>query len=244
VIDIGNFDRSEVDLTKPASSVKEYIRQVIVSREQCPDVVVADVDRSKFKKPTCLVPADESASAICLFTPPIEWSQRKVDNFSVMRTAFEDKRDAGTASSSLTTSLTFPGAYDASGWISFCLHNRSQKLDETLVQNFFYHTGTPPALSLLLLIPDNTVNFVLLHLTNHFIEKGYNRALAEWIFSLLLAVKKPLIHDVCNSLRQVARYCKMERAKLNADDMPMIREYTFFVAIISLYFGQKDLSDR
>jgi hypothetical protein len=78
VIDVGDFDRSEVDLNKPASTVKEYIKQVIVSREQCPDVVVADVDRSKFKKPKSLVPTDESISAICQFTPAIEWSQLKV----------------------------------------------------------------------------------------------------------------------------------------------------------------------
>lgn len=92
LIDIGKFDRSgrsfcsqlcsilfsEVDLNRPAANATEYIKQVIVSREQCPDVVVVDdVDRSKFK-PVCLIPKDDSASAVCSFKPSIEWSQVKV----------------------------------------------------------------------------------------------------------------------------------------------------------------------
>jgi hypothetical protein len=42
----------------------------------------------------------------------------------------------------------------------------------------------------------------------------------------------------------MARYCRIERAKLDAEQMSLIREYTFFIAIISLYFGQKDLGDH
>ncbi|KAI6182579.1 Gem-associated protein 2 [Aphelenchoides bicaudatus] len=242
IIDVGDFNRSEIDLNKPANDAAEYIKQVIVGREQCPDVVVANVDRSKFKKPTCLVPTDASASAVCSFTPSVEWSQLKVDNFTLMRTIFEEKRDLDD----YETNVKFPSANDAQNWISFCLAVRSQELDldESLVETFAHHQGTPPILTLVLAIPDNSINFALLHLTSYFIEKGYTRALAEWIFSLLLAVRKPLIHDVCNSLRQLARYCRVERSKLDADQMPLIREYTFFIAIISLYFGQKDLCDK
>lgn len=83
-IDIGKFDPSEVDLAKPADTVQEYIKQVIVTRDNLPDVAVAqNVDRSKFKTPTCLVPTDVSASAVCSFTPPTEWSQLKVIDFFI-----------------------------------------------------------------------------------------------------------------------------------------------------------------
>jgi hypothetical protein len=81
IIDVGEFDHSKVDLTKPANTVEEYIKQVIVTRESCPEVVVAEnIDRSKFKKPISLVPIDESISATCEFMPSKEWSQLKVSS--------------------------------------------------------------------------------------------------------------------------------------------------------------------
>ncbi|KAI6203099.1 hypothetical protein M3Y94_00517300 [Aphelenchoides besseyi] len=244
IIDVGNFDHSSVDLNKPAGTVEEYIKQVIVSRERCEEIAVAtNIDRSQFKKPISLVPVDDSTSASCSFTPPLSWSQAKVDNFTVMRTMFEQQREAFTKPSS---SIKLPSVYDSDGWIKFCLKDRAQALviSESSASSFEHHTGTPPALPLILSLSDNTVNNVVMHLINHFVEMGYNRPLAEWIFSLFLAIKKPLLHDVCSSFRQLARTCRVARSKLDESQISLIREYTFFIAVISLYFGQKDLSDR
>ncbi|KAI6241222.1 putative Survival of motor neuron protein-interacting protein 1 [Aphelenchoides fujianensis] len=243
IIDVGEFDRRAVDLSKPAATVEEYIKQVIVSRERCEDVAVAkDLDRSRFKPAACGIPADESIRASCSFTPPLEWSQLKVDNFAIMRTAFEEQRDAMAIKKPL---IKLPPLNDTTAWIRFCLETRAPTIPiaEKAVHSFEHHQGTPPTLPLILSFNDSTVNFVVIHLINHFAEAGYSRPLAEWIFSLLLAVRKPLLHDVCSSFRQMARTCRLARAKLDESQTELIREYTFFIAVISLHFGQKDLAD-
>ena len=79
VIELEHFDHDAIDLDKPAGTVEEYIKQVIVSRERCAEIAVAEnIDRSNFKKPTCVVPTDVAASVGCSFAPPAQWCQAKV----------------------------------------------------------------------------------------------------------------------------------------------------------------------
>jgi hypothetical protein len=79
IINIGDFDHSAINLEKPADTSEEFIKQVIVERERCADIAVAkNIDRSKFKKPTSVVPEDLAAMASCSFAPPLQWSQTKV----------------------------------------------------------------------------------------------------------------------------------------------------------------------
>lgn len=74
-------------------------------------------------------------------------------------------------------------------------------------------------------------------------KNGFKRPRLEWLYALLLVVKKPLLQDVIASLRHFTRECQKRRAKLQEDEAAKIRELSLFVAIISVYFGQKDLGD-
>lgn len=77
----------------------------------------------------------------------------------------------------------------------------------------------------------------------YMLEKGYTTATLQWLYSLLLVVKKPLLQEVCSSLRDFCRKCKEWRGELDEDEQDMIYQLSFFIAIISLYFGQRDLVD-
>lgn len=65
----------------------------------------------------------------------------------------------------------------------------------------------------------------------------------EWIFALLCVVKLPLLHDVSSALREMARKCKKLRNELTEDEVSLNRQYTFMIAIVGIYFLQKDLAD-
>jgi len=66
----------------------------------------------------------------------------------------------------------------------------------------------------------------------------------EWIYALLLAIKKPILHDVCSSLREMARYFRQLRSQLGEEDMETVYQYSLFIALVSIYFGQRDLADE
>lgn len=83
-----------------------------------------------------------------------------------------------------------------------------------------------------------------------FLEEGYSKQLFLWLYSVLLVVQKPLLHDVCASLRSFAKQCRLIRAMLTDDGSaaergaPTTNEFSLFVALVSIYFEQKDLADH
>ena len=58
-----------------------------------------------------------------------------------------------------------------------------------------------------------------------------------------MVIQKPIQHDSVSTLRSFVKQCRQERAKLEENEKEKIIEYTIFIAIVSLYFSQKDLSD-
>jgi hypothetical protein len=75
------------------------------------------------------------------------------------------------------------------------------------------------------------VNCLITHQAEYISERGYTRASLEWIFSLLLVVKKPLPHEVCAALRQFCHRCREWRAELDEDEMDTIYELSWFIAM-------------
>ncbi|CAD5210541.1 unnamed protein product [Bursaphelenchus xylophilus] len=240
IYNAGRFDRAKVDLTKPPRNVEEYMRQVIVSRERCEDIAVAKETVTVIKTPTIVIPQHEEA--VCSFAPSREWVQSKVENFTHMREVFNERRDKCTNK----LSIQLPGQNDANKWVEFCLSQRCPdiKISPTSEARFSHHKGTPPTLHFMLPLPDRFVNSLILHLVKYYIENGHSQALSEWIFALLVAVRKPLLHDVVSQLRDFTRYLKTKRAELTEEDDELTREYTMFISIITIYFGQKDLADK
>lgn len=84
-----------------------------------------------------------------------------------------------------------------------------------------------------------------------FVDDGYSPALAHWIYTMLALLEKPLLPDVCAALRSLAKQCRLLRSTMtesssghSQQQRPSIHELTLFIAIASIYFEQKDLSDH
>ncbi|PIO59344.1 hypothetical protein TELCIR_19194, partial [Teladorsagia circumcincta] len=71
----------------------------------------------------------------------------------------------------------------------------------------------------------------------------FTRALREWIFAFLLIVQKPLMPDVCAAIRGLANLCRSSRNSVDIERKDEIRELSWFITIVSEYFGQTDLAD-
>lgn len=77
-------------------------------------------------------------------------------------------------------------------------------------------------------------------------ENGYSRELFEWFYAVLLVLQCPPPSDECSAIREFAKHAKFLRSTLNESDIldnSIVYELTLFVAIISIYFEQKDLAD-
>uniref|UniRef100_A0A915DKB8 Gem-associated protein 2 n=1 Tax=Ditylenchus dipsaci TaxID=166011 RepID=A0A915DKB8_9BILA len=241
--DVDNFDRTKVDLNKMPTTVEEYMRQMVVSRENCPVVATANPeDIPLFKKAKQnIVPLDKSIDCVCEFAPGREWNLNKSNYFSWQRSMIEGRNIAKMD----TSNLALPGSGDRKEWCRICLVERLESfpIAEEIREQFAHHAGTPPTLSFVMSLSDNQVNCIIPYHIDHVIENGYSKAAFEWLFSLLLVVKKPLLHDVCSSLRDLARRCRIWRSSLGQEDLELIHEYSAIIAIVSCYFGQKDLGD-
>lgn len=72
--DVGEFDRSKVDLNKVPTSAQEYLRQMIVGREKCPEIVTVNLDKDQMKHAKDQVPKDPSKGLACQWAPDKEWA--------------------------------------------------------------------------------------------------------------------------------------------------------------------------
>lgn len=88
IYDAGNFDRSQVNLLKTATSVQEYMQQMIVEREKCDKIASVSLkDIPKSNKPIANLVSNECNNEVSIkFIPNIEWRQLKVNlrKFNIM----------------------------------------------------------------------------------------------------------------------------------------------------------------
>lgn len=250
--DVGPFDPRRVDLNKPAMTAEEYLKQVIVDRSQQPAIAVASN--------LSLIMAQSSTSATtsritnCLenqleifttrFGPDSEWRTAKVNEFSLNRSLLEEKK----APPDILANIKLPTPGDSQGWCQLCFERRIPELDineedKEKLEKFAHHKGIPPMLGLVRCLNDNLVNHLIMHQTEYVIENGHSRAILEWIYALLLVVKKPLLQDVVARLRDFCRKCREWRSQMDEDELDKIYELSWFITIISCYFAQHDLGD-
>ncbi|KAH7721528.1 survival of motor neuron protein-interacting protein 1 [Aphelenchoides avenae] len=246
IFDVGDFDRDEVNMDRTPTTVEEYMRQVVVGRERCPQVVTATIAPEALNRrqngastSNAYFAQDDADPLQCPWAPGKEWQVDKSNYFSLKRSQIE----SAAPGVKKVRNVKFPQVSDSQGWCRFCFESRAKFAMGYADGTFAYHKGTPPTTGLVLTLSDNQVNNLLQYQIEYFLEHGYSRAVFEWLFALLLVVKKPLLHEVCSALRDLCRQCRVLRATLAEEDTELIYEYSTFIAIISLYFGQRDLAD-
>lgn len=241
VFDIGSFDEGKVSLDEPPRDGMHYLQQVALSRARCPKVVTAQLNRPSRG-------VSSSGLGECSFTcgSPSLWSVYKSSGFAIQRSTIEWKK------SRLKNCLKIrlPKHSNEAGWRKFCLEERSPEIqiDEKDQVMFAHHLGNPPTMRLVLNLSEKVINSLITHLVDFFINDGYSRALFEWIYAVLLVLQKPLLHDVCCALRDLAKHARLLRDTLNKDEQslnnsPSYNEFSVFIAIVGVYFEQKDLAD-
>ncbi|MFH4982078.1 hypothetical protein AB6A40_008787 [Gnathostoma spinigerum] len=251
--DIGHFDEEDVHLDEAPRSAVDYLRQVIVGRKKCADVVIANTDVNQQEIQQRSSGSNVKIKTISVYAPSREWIEAKVSvfgiesqvrDFSTKRCSLERKREKVPK----LPCSKFPKLNDCEGWLSFCLEERSPfvpilKRDE---ERFSHHLGTPPTARLVLSLSEARVSNLVQYLSEKFLDSSYSRALMEWIFAMLLVLQKPLQQDVCASMRSMVRHARALRETFEPPDgcnSPIVLELSYLIAIVSVYFGQTDLAD-
>ncbi|KAL1435944.1 hypothetical protein MTO96_010710 [Rhipicephalus appendiculatus] len=77
----------DYDLDLPPTTANEYLRRVQIEASNCPDVVVANLDTSKFlaKQTVSFSDSNDCPPPPEGFAPSREWQRKQVYNFHVAR---------------------------------------------------------------------------------------------------------------------------------------------------------------
>ncbi|VDK87092.1 unnamed protein product [Onchocerca ochengi] len=231
VFDVGNFDDRDVSLNETPRDPTHYLQQVSVSRARCPEVVTA-TKIPVFEVGSSALPKD------LFFTtdPPSEQSIAMSKRFSMQRAFVRNQRSKWKEEA---ITFKWPSLRNPDAWRIFCLEERKNPfpIKPKDIPRFAHHRGNPPTLRLLFNLSQSQT----------FLEEGYTRPLFEWIYALMLVLQKPLWHDVCSSIRQLAKHSRILRNTLD-EKMPnsskMHEEFSLFIAIVGVYFEQLDLADQ
>ncbi|XP_034950878.1 gem-associated protein 2 [Chelonus insularis] len=230
---VGNID-DDMDFSVPPSSGEEYLKRVVLEAQQCDDVVVANIDRSKFKKPTGITPLEGCVEAPSHFRPTVEWQNYQVADFSEVRMKMEGLKFERAESTDWKNNLpTLPPANSSTEWIDFCLGASNQETE-----------AHQPSLSIILSMNQSMVEQVLEYLVDEVENKGtLTPQMGRWIYALLTIIEMPLDPDVCACLRTLARACSKLRASLTSEDDTQVSTMNLFICLVARYFKQLDLAD-
>lgn len=234
---VGEIDEN-VDLSMPPSTGEEYIKRVAMEARTCADVVVADVDRNRFKTPTIdIEPLSGCIQAPTPWTgPTLEWQLYQVSDFSNVRMYISRLKDEIRTLKRQwkPPKIVLPDIDDEDGWIEACSSDNEKGKDEI-----------SPTLTTIFCLNQPMVERMLEYLVEHLenvTEIGYK--LGQWIYALLAVVELPLTPDTCSCLRSLARTCSVMRAKsLETLKVHQIGAINLFICLVARYFRQLDLAD-
>ncbi|CAG9534834.1 unnamed protein product [Cercopithifilaria johnstoni] len=239
VFDVGDFDERDISLTETPRDPSHYLQQVSMSRARCPEVVSAKTIPTKI--------ASSAISEDLLFScePPSEWSVAMSNKFSMQRSLVNAQKWRWKK----TITFKWPSLKDPDEWRVFCLEERNNSFPTKVgdASRFAHHRGNPPTLQLVFSLSEQQVNTVIQYLIDVFLEVGYTRPLFEWIYALMLVLQKPLTHNVCSSIRQLAKHSRVLRNTLNEETQSgstMHEELSLFIAVVGVYFEQLDIADQ
>lgn len=236
VLFAGEID-DDINLSLPASSGEEYIKQVIVEARQCDSVVVAEIDKAKLKKPSVNVkPLAGCAEAPASLGPTLEWQECQIVDFYKIRLYIARIRgEIQTCKRKWEPSpVQLPDLDDQKGWIKFCC-STSETENKALL----------PTLDIVLALNQPTIENVLEYLVDFIEEQGIIQSdLGRWIYVLLVALEVPLNPDMCSCLRSLARACSVIRANMTVPDESPVAVLNLFICLVARYFRQLDLADQ
>ncbi|XP_076235790.1 gemin 2 [Calliopsis andreniformis] len=233
VFEVGEIDEN-INLSLPPTSGEEYIKRVVIEAQQCANVVVADVNRKCFKKPTI----DVQPLSGCMEAPPwlgptLDWQMCQVSDFSNIRLYISQlKNEIQTAKRKWKPpSINLPQIDDEKGWIKFC----SGQEEETKIA---------PTLNIIFCLNQPLVEQILEYLVEYIqTQKKIEYALGQWIYALLVVLEMPLNPDACSCLRILARTCSVIRANLKELEVHETGALNLFICLVARYFRQLDLAD-
>lgn len=214
---VGEIDE-DLNLSLPPTSGEEYIKRVVIEAQKCADIVVADIDRKHFGKPTI----DVEPLSGCMEAPPwlgpsLDWQLYQVSDFSNIRLYISQLKNEiqSLKRKWKRPKIDMPSIDDEKGWIKFCSSNDKEK------------TRIAPTLDIIFCLNHPEVEQILEYLVEHIetLEK-IEYELGQWIYALLVVLQMPLTPDTCSCLRSLARTCSIMRAK---SVIKNIRKAIFFI---------------
>lgn len=220
----------EYDPDIPPTSGNEYLRRVQLEAYSCPDVVVANLDTSKFtsRQTVRFDDSSECAPPPDGFAPPLEWQRQQVANFSATRQLLA-RHKALMKKNKAKCPVRLPRADDKERWRNVC------------------YTSAPPAIAPLLSIvaamPQHTVDNVINYNTQWIQEKGFCHEMGVWLYALLACLEKPLHPEACSNIRALARACASARRSLASKTDERLLPLNLVICLIARYFSQQDLAD-
>ncbi|CAB3402144.1 unnamed protein product [Caenorhabditis bovis] len=223
-----------------------FVFWVREGRKMCPEVVTFKVSlknkgkRTQWEGVKDLNLTERRETTENCLIPSIEWQEAKGREFAENR----DKIHFICANSAAPRK--FPGRRpktdDEEAWHTLLLE-RCPSEAEHLKASFPNHVGLPPALSILRQFSCKLINELISYLVEWSESEGLTRPIREWIYALLLFVEVPLIPETISSLRELAKEARRTRSRLDSSRIEEANEFSMFIAIIGIYFNQKDLSD-
>lgn len=249
----GEEEITEMDLSRPAQSAIEYLRRVQQETAMCDEVVVADikgrhafqqkqtvgVNQSNYKMQPC--PAD--------YIYPVNWQLQQTANFAKIRQSYI-KRHKASERHKTKSKVAFPVSMTLDHWCKFCFgtefFERYAKMiapDVSREQATERKQGNPPLVSFISEISQpKAIQLLEMHI--EWLDKlGLSPEQGQWLFSLLICLDKPTPPEAVSLLRVLARKCALIRAGLPSKADSLLPHLNLLIALVSRYFGQRDLSD-
>ncbi|XP_017760495.1 PREDICTED: gem-associated protein 2 [Eufriesea mexicana] len=231
---VGKIDKN-VNLSFPPTSGEEYIKRVVIEAQKCDDIVVADIDRKRFKNPTIDVePLSGCVEAPPWLGPTLDWQLYQVSDFSNIRLYISQlKNEIQTLKRKWEPpKIDMPQIDDEKGWINSLSGNDKETI------------RIIPTLDIIFCLNQPMVEQILEYLVEYIetLDK-IEYELGQWIYALLVVLEMPLTPDTCSCLRSLARVCSIMRAKSMKLEVHEIGTLNLFICLVARYFRQLDLAD-
>lgn len=225
--------KENINFSLPPTSGEEYIQRVIIEAQQCPDVVVANIDKTRLKKPTVEVePLSGCIEAPSCLGPTLDWQTHQISEFSHMRLYITQlKSEIQTFKRKWSSpKIEMPNFDDEDSWIKLCTGEGNTTLS--------------PTLNIMFSFSQSLVEQILEYLVDHTgKEKRIGYHLGQWMYALLVILELPMNPDTCACLRTFARTCALIRADPRELEECELRALNLFICLVARYFRQLDLAD-
>ncbi|GFN84524.1 gem-associated protein 2 [Plakobranchus ocellatus] len=246
--------RANLDPSIPPTSGNEYLMRVRREAQDCPKVVVANLDTSAFlahqtvkvTEPGGLLPVPAT------FKAPMAWQRLQVAEFAAMRQKLVRLKALIKQKKIRVQTPNLPQAKDAENWCRLCFGRIKLKPLEPNTEEAIpipdnldngMQEGTPPLLHIVAHMNQHQVTKVLEYHVNWLEATGFTRKQGRWFYALLANLQKPLTPEDCSWLRRLARLCSNIRASLESPEDPQLNELNLLICLVSRYFDQRDLAD-